>query len=178
MMDKMMNHPMMKKCCNKDLGKLILRVGLGIIFIYHGYDKFQHMDGVIGFFGMLGLPAFVAYAVSAIEFAGGIALVLGVFTGISSALLAIIMLVAIFLAKWSMVGQMGFKAVELEFVLFIVAVAVSMIGAGKYSLMRKMHSGMTCDGCGTCAAGGCTSHEGEMKCDGCNTCKDGCSKHE
>jgi putative oxidoreductase len=58
---------------------LLLRVGLGVLALAHGLLKVVvfGMPGTVGFFGSLGLPAFMAYAVVALELAGGTALVLG-----------------------------------------------------------------------------------------------------
>jgi putative oxidoreductase len=58
---------------------LLLRVGLGVLALAHGLLKVVvfGMPGTVDFFVSLGLPAFMAYAVVALELAGGTALVLG-----------------------------------------------------------------------------------------------------
>jgi putative oxidoreductase len=60
---------------------LLLRVSLGVMFLAHvGLKIFVFsIPGFIGYFGSLGLPAIVAYAVIALELFGGVALILGVY---------------------------------------------------------------------------------------------------
>jgi putative oxidoreductase len=59
---------------------LLLRVSLGIMFLAHvGLKIFVFtVPGFVGYFGTLGLPALVAYAVIALELLGGICLILGI----------------------------------------------------------------------------------------------------
>lgn len=61
---------------------LALRVGLGLLFLAHaGLKIFTFTPaGTAQFFGSLGLPGPLAYAVIAAEVIGGVALLLGVFT--------------------------------------------------------------------------------------------------
>jgi putative oxidoreductase len=60
---------------------LILRVSLGIMFLAHVALKIFvfTVPGFVGYFGSLGLPAILAYAVIALELLGGIALILGIY---------------------------------------------------------------------------------------------------
>src|SRR4051794_13081247 len=80
------------------LGLLVLRVGLGIVFAMHGWQKLFQMGipGVAGFFGMIGVPApeVAALLVSLIELLGGVALLLGLFIRWVAIPLAVDMLVA------------------------------------------------------------------------------------
>lgn len=62
---------------NPDLGLLLLRLAVGIIFFVHGWAKFAEMANTIAFFGNLGLPSAVAYLVAAVELIGGLALIIG-----------------------------------------------------------------------------------------------------
>ncbi len=64
-------------------GALLLRLGLGVMFIAHSlYLKLFvfTLAGTAGFFESLGLPGVVAYLVFAAEGIGGILLILGVQT--------------------------------------------------------------------------------------------------
>lgn len=60
-------------------GLLALRLVLGLLFLAHASLKLFVLTptGVAGFFGMLGLPGWLAYVTIAWEFAGGFALLLG-----------------------------------------------------------------------------------------------------
>ncbi len=80
---------------------LPLRLIIGFGFLYHGFPKLFSAAGHEMFVGMLqniGVPAagMTAWAVGAVELLGGIALIIGVFVSIASALLIINMLVALF----------------------------------------------------------------------------------
>jgi len=80
---------------------LPLRLIIGFGFVYHGFPKLFSAGGHEMFLGMLqniGVPAagLMAWAVGAVELLGGIALIVGAFGSIASALLIINMLVAMF----------------------------------------------------------------------------------
>ena len=64
---------------------LLLRVSLGIMFLAHvGLKIFVFtIPGFVGYFGSLGLPAALAYAVVALELFGGLALILGIYAPLS-----------------------------------------------------------------------------------------------
>ncbi len=152
------------KCCSsaRDIGLLVLRVGVAILFIYHGYGKlFGHAPGMEMFTGMVTgmgfpLPAAFAYLAALSEFIGGIALLLGIFTCTAGTLTAITMLVAfIFAHKFDL--NMGGAA----FSLFVSAVALALVGPGKYSvaaMMGKDKEGC-CGGNGAC----CEKKDGMKK---------------
>lgn len=80
----------------------LLRVALGLMFLGAGWSKIRSMMGEGGtadFFSSLGIPLaeFFAWGVGVIEIIGGIALILGVLLSLTSTLLTIIMIVAMFL---------------------------------------------------------------------------------
>ena len=111
----------------------LLRVVLGIVFLYHGYLKLFVSGGFTGtanFFTSLGIPVpvYSALLVSVVEFAGGLFLILGVATRWSSALLLVEMLVALFLVHLKngfLVSNGGY-----EFVLVLIAGLVVVFASG------------------------------------------------
>ena len=117
----------------------LLRVVLGVIFAYHGYLKLfvpGGFKGTAAFLASLGipLPLYSALIVSAVEFFGGVFLILGMVTRWSTVLLIIDMLVAFFLVHMKnglLVSKGGY-----EFVLILIAGLVMMLvnGAGKLSV--------------------------------------------
>ncbi|MBA4496411.1 DoxX family protein [Paenactinomyces guangxiensis] len=110
-----------------EIGLLLLRITFGLIFFVHGLAKFQGgIEKTAGFFSSLGLPGFAAYPVAVIELAGGLAIIVGLGTRIVSALLALIMLGAIFTAKLS-AGFIG--GYELDLILLAVAVHLLLSGS-------------------------------------------------
>lgn len=118
---------------NTDIALLLIRVALALVFIVHGWAKLADLSGTVGFFGSIGLPAFLAYVVAAIEFLGGIAMLLGVFTGWAGILLALVMAGAIATVKLK-AGFVG--GYEFELTLFLAAIAVSLVGPGMYTVKR------------------------------------------
>ena len=131
------------KCGKKwqDIAPVILRVVTGLIFTVYGYQKITgSIDQFGGFLVSLKvpLPIFFAYTVTAVELVGGIVLILGLLTHLSSKLLLIDMLVALFLVhvgKGFYVQQGGY-----EFVLILIAALLSLIitGPGKWALDNKL----------------------------------------
>lgn len=119
---------------------LVLRVIAGITFLVHGISKFQMgLDNVAGFFGSMGIPAFFAYLVTFLETFGGLALILGLGTRLFSALLGIIMIVAIFKVKLAggFMGNGG-AGYELDLALLAMFVALMLSGSSLYSLDRAL----------------------------------------
>jgi putative oxidoreductase len=90
-----------------EIGALILRVTLGVLFLIHGIVKFQGgIENIVGWFDSIGLPGFMAYGVALIEIIGGIALIIGLATKFISALFALLMIGATLKVKLS-VGLLG-----------------------------------------------------------------------
>jgi uncharacterized membrane protein YphA (DoxX/SURF4 family) len=84
------------------LGPLFLRVGVGVVMAWHGWQK---LDGGVsnfaGFVESLGIPAptLTAYVVTVIELVGGTALIFGVLTRVAASLIAIEMALTGFWVK-------------------------------------------------------------------------------
>ena len=118
----------------------LLRVVLGIIFTYHGYMKLFAPGGFTGtvqFFASIGIPLapWSALVAALVEFVGGLALIAGMLTKLSTGLLIIEMLVAFFkvhIRNGFFIGM----SYGYEFVLLILASLVVLMasGAGKLSL--------------------------------------------
>jgi uncharacterized membrane protein YphA (DoxX/SURF4 family) len=131
----MMQHHLVKKFYNADFGLLIIRIGLGAAFISHGWMKIENIHGIVGFFGTIGLPAFLAYLITALEFVGGVAILLGVYASVFGTLLAIEMLFAIALVARRLVVHAGFSGMELEFILLTVSLGIALAGSGRYAII-------------------------------------------
>jgi putative oxidoreductase len=121
-----------------DLGLLILRIGIAIVFFAHGIPKIKNVGQVAGFFKQAGipLPTLGAWLVSLWETVGPFLFVAGLGTRLIGLGYAFSMLVAIWfvkrrMAKAAFTGQGGW---ELEFALAVAALAVVFTGAGAYSV--------------------------------------------
>ncbi|WP_051910353.1 DoxX family protein [Lysinibacillus sp. BF-4] len=106
----------------KNIGLLIARILLGVIFFLHGLAKFQGgISGTAEFFGSIGLPGALAYIVAIIELVGGILIILGLFTKVISLLFIVVMLGAIGTVKLEAGFLDGF---ELELTLISLSIAM------------------------------------------------------
>ena len=110
-----------------------LRSAIGVIFIVHGMGKFN--PGFANFLPNLGLPPEMQIPIALAEVVPGILLIIGVLSRLSSALLSIIMIGAIFHVKGaqSLTGDSG---VELDLVLLAAALVIMVAGPGRIALAQ------------------------------------------
>lgn len=123
-----------------DAGKLLLRVSIGLLVLLHGIFKITHGVGFIG--GMLdkaGLPGFLAYGVYLGEVVAPLMMMLGVGARAGAALVVVNMLVAlglVHLGDLLAMTKQGGWALELQGLYLFGALAVVLLGAGRYSVMQ------------------------------------------
>ncbi len=124
---------LMKKCSwrNVDTGLLILRIGIGLIFIFSGITKLIDMNMTVTMFSQIGIAAIFTYMVAIAEFAGGIMLALGIASRIWTIILGIIMLVAVILTYKDPAMVMT------PFVLLFSLISLVLSGSGKYALTKN-----------------------------------------
>jgi putative oxidoreductase len=123
---------------SRDLVLLIARVGLGVVFIAHGWQKFRTngLDGTAAGFDQMGVPAptLSAYYATAVELVGGAALVLGALTTVAGVLLTLDMVGAfafVHLSNGPFVADGGW---ELVVILGLMSLTIAAVGAGRYAL--------------------------------------------
>ena len=130
-----------KKLSCDDLGKLLLRLAVGGLMLFHGLHKlFGGIDGISGMLVAKGLPGFIAYGVLIGEVVAPVLIILGVLTRPAALVLAFTMIVA-----WLMVGmgetfaldKVGAWAIESLIYFFISALAVAFLGAGRYAVAKN-----------------------------------------
>ena len=123
-----------------NIGKLILRVMLGSLMLFHGVNKLQHGIGYIeGLVVAQGSPEFLAHGVYVGEIVAPILLILGWRSRIWAGLIAVNMLVVIYMTQlgaFMKLGAHGAWAVELQMFYLVSAVAIAFIGSGKFAITR------------------------------------------
>lgn len=123
---------------NADLGKLIIRLTLGGLLLFHGIAKLLNGVGFIeGELASHGLPGFLAYGVFVGELIAPLMVILGYQTRIGALLIVFNMLVAIALVHANellALGRSGGWALELQAFFLFTAVAVIFLGPGRYKL--------------------------------------------
>ena len=122
----------------KDIGLVILRIGLGIMFVAHGLpkiiggpEKWAGLGAALKVFGIAFAPAFWGFMASFAEFAGGVCLVLGVFFRPMLVLLIATMIVA---ASMLLNAGAGFTAASHAITVGIVFISMLFAGPSKLSL--------------------------------------------
>lgn len=127
-----------KMLAHEDFGRLLLRLAVGGLMLFHGVHKLiGGVDGIAGMLVAKGLPGFIAYGVLVGEVICPVLIVLGILTRPAALVFAFTMVVA-----WLMVGiastgaldKTGAWAIESLVYFFIGALAVAFLGAGRYSL--------------------------------------------
>jgi putative oxidoreductase len=132
------------KLHNDDLGKLVLRLTVGGLMMFHGIaklsDGFETVRKIGGGLAGKGLPEFIAYGVLIGEVIVPILLIVGYFTRPAAIILILNMIVAIWLAHpqdfFKLSAQGGAWALELQGFYLFGALAILFLGAGKYSVSR------------------------------------------
>jgi putative oxidoreductase len=123
---------------SNDLGKLVLRVSLGVLILLHGIAKLTSGPAfIIGAVEKAGLPSVLAYGVYLGEVLAPVLLIIGLFTRPAAIVVAINMLFAIFLVHAGEIAQIsktGGWAIELQGMFLFAAIAVALLGAGRYSV--------------------------------------------
>lgn len=123
---------------HEDFGKLLLRLAVGGLMLFHGLHKlFSGIGGISGMLIAKGFPGFIAYGVLAGEVIAPCLIILGILTRPAALVLAFTMVVA-----WLMVGmnqtwaldKTGAWAIESLVYFFIGALAVAFLGAGRFAV--------------------------------------------
>ncbi len=124
-----------------DIAKLLLRLTVGIMILFHGVDKIINgIGGVKHLIISAGLPEFIAYGVYVGEIVVPILILLGIYARVASLVLALNMVFAIFLAYSNSLfslGKHGAPLFELPFLYLIMSILIFMFGSGKYAFNTK-----------------------------------------
>lgn len=122
----------------EDAGKLVLRAVLAAMLLFHGISKMHNGIGFIAdMLAKAGLPAVFGYGVYIGEVIAPLFILVGLFTRPAALVIAINMIVAVLLAHTSMfftTNETGGWALELQGMFFFSAVAIALLGAGRFSV--------------------------------------------
>jgi putative oxidoreductase len=123
---------------SEDLGKLVLRLSLGVMILLHGIAKvIGGVDGIAGMLAKHGIPSAAAYLVYAGEVIGPILIILGIWTTIGALLIVANMVVAVLLVHMHEIltlTKTGGWALELQGMFLFAAIAVALLGPGRFRL--------------------------------------------
>jgi putative oxidoreductase len=124
---------------SNDGAKLLLRVLLGVLILLHGIAKLKGgvPTYVMDLVARVGLPAVLGYLVFIGEVVAPILLIIGLWTRLAALVIAINMIAAIALVHSKdlfAIAKSGGWALELQGMFLFVAIAIAMLGAGRYSV--------------------------------------------
>jgi putative oxidoreductase len=121
-------------------GKLVLRAALAILILFHGAAKLAGGVGFItGLVAKAGLPPALGYLV----LVGEVVVLLGLWARAGALVIAFNMVVALLLVHtgdFFRINETGGWAIELQVLLLASAVAVALLGAGRYSIQGNRNA--------------------------------------
>jgi putative oxidoreductase len=121
-----------------DIAKLLLRLTLGVLILLHGISKIRGGPGfILDVVEKAGLPPPFGYLVYIGEVLAPLLVIVGFWTRAAALVIAVNMVAAILLVHTGQLLQMtpeGGWALELQGLYLAVAVAIALLGAGRYSV--------------------------------------------
>lgn len=117
-----------------DWGLLALRIALGILLAVHGIPKLRNLRGTAEWFAAQGFKPgkFWGTIAAFLEFFGGIALIVGLF---SQAVAGLLVLEFLVILLWRLKNRESFVGgYELDLLVFASALALLTLGGGGYSV--------------------------------------------
>lgn len=121
-------------------GKLILRLAIGGLMLFHGVAKMLNPDfmtGIVKLVTAAGLPTQLAYGVYIGEVVAPVMILLGVLSRIGGLVVAINIVFAIVLAHTAqlfLLTKTGGWALELQGLYLLGALAIVFLGSGRFAV--------------------------------------------
>jgi len=124
-----------------DIAKLLLRITLGVLILFHGLSKLNGgMGAIVQMVEAHGLPGALGYGVLLGEVVGPLMLIAGFHARIGAALVFVNMLVAVVLVHMRQLGAFnaqGGWALELQAMYAVSALALALLGPGRFSVNER-----------------------------------------
>ena len=121
-----------------DTAKLLLRLALGLLILLHGISKIRGGPGfILDVVERAGLPEPFGYLVYVGEVLAPLLVLIGFWTRAAALVIAINMIFAVVLVHMGQLLQLspeGGWALELQGLFLVTAIAITLLGAGRYSL--------------------------------------------
>lgn len=127
---------MLSKYNQEELGKLVLRLSVGLLMLFHGYSKIINpgsLEWIGGTLTAYNLPALLAYGVYVGEVLAPLMVIIGYRTRLGGWLIAVNMLFALVLAhsgELLSLSEHGGWAVELQGFYLMGGLVIALIGSG------------------------------------------------
>ena len=126
---------------SSDFGKLLLRLMVGGLMLFHGIAKINGgIDFIITKVTQEGFPEFLAYGVYIGEVVAPLLIILGLKTRFASFVVVLTMAFAIYLVHANdllEITKTGAWAIELQMMYLLSALALMFLGAGKLSFDKE-----------------------------------------
>lgn len=127
----------------RDAGLLMLRIGIGIMFILHGYPKLEggpevwaRVGGALSHIGITFAPVYMGFMAAITEVGGGLLLILGLFTRPACLFLLVTMTVA---AVMHISQGDPFSRYSHSVEAAILFFSLLFIGPGRFSLDQSIY---------------------------------------
>ena len=134
----MLDHINETNTAGNNFGKLVLRLTLGVLMLFHGYAKLS--GDLVWLENMLAgynLPPQLAYGVYVGEILAPIMIILGAFCRFGVLIIVVNMGFALFLAHQSelmLLNETGGYALEVQAFFLFTALAMVFLGSGRYAV--------------------------------------------
>jgi putative oxidoreductase len=123
---------------SEDLAKLLLRIVLGLLVLLHGIAKIRGGPGfILEIVAKAGWPEWFGYLVYVGEVVAPLLVIAGLWTRAAALVIAVNMIFAVALVDLGnlfTISETGGWALELQGLLLAAALAVALLGAGRYSV--------------------------------------------
>lgn len=130
-----------------DVALLVIRLGLGVIFVAHGGQKLfgwfggAGLKGTIAWMsGSLHVPAALVVLAAVAEFFGGLGVLTGLLTRVAALGIACVMGVAIATTHWQHGFFNGANGIEFPLMLLVCALALMIGGSGHWGVDRLIRA--------------------------------------